>query len=73
MSIEKLIQRLKKCCCNTIAYDCKEYDWYRIQLFYGKRYYRFFALSYEDLEKQSLSSMREANRKLKINPKKSSI
>lgn len=62
----ELIERLKKCGCRGIKYHCKPNDWYKIELFYDKRYYRFFALTFAELEIQSLREMRRINRRFHI-------
>jgi hypothetical protein len=63
MELEK---RLKKCCCKVLKYSYKSNEWYLIELLYNKSYFRFFALSYDQLERESLSIMREKNRKLEV-------
>lgn len=63
--MNNLIQRLGKCCCNNIRYNDEPGKWYKIEMLYGKRYYRFFALTFEELEQQSLSAMRKVNREIK--------
>lgn len=60
MELEK---RLQKCGCKCIRYNEKPGKWYKIELIYNGRYYRFFALSFEELEQQSLHTMRNISRK----------
>lgn len=60
-NVTYLINRLKKCCCNRISYREDPNNWYMIELIYNKRYYRFFALTFDKLEQQSLREMRILN------------
>ncbi len=61
-----LEMRLKKCCCNNICVNYKQSEWYKVELFYNNRYYRFFDVSLKELERNSLSYMRKLNRRLKV-------
>ena len=57
-----LVKRLNKCCCKSVRYHCEPGKWYKLEMIYNKKYYRFFALSFEELEMESLREMRKINR-----------
>jgi hypothetical protein len=59
----ELDKRLKRCGCKEIKYIKELGKWYKIELKYYNKYYRFFALTFEEIEKQSLHAMRKVNRK----------
>ncbi|KEI92597.1 hypothetical protein [Clostridium botulinum] len=58
--------RLKKCCCKNISVTYKQNEWYKVELFYNNRYYRFFDVSLKEVERKSLNYMRKLNRRLKV-------
>lgn len=60
----ELTIKLKKLGCKNVRFSSEPNKWYKLELIYNGRYYRFFNLTFEELERESLHGMRNVSRKL---------